>query len=184
MFVFRWVRVVIPIVLATTAFSATANGQAGHPVPLFVVVEPSDVQPMPQFGMRWSAEVNEEAIRQPAQTIRLNGPGFPETDVELLRWSPRAGYLEMYNKEDPDRPLIIPDPTARPEDFSWNWYGKSGHVTVSLTVERGVLAGRIWLRDRRFALRPSAGGCCLPRPIPPTGERIRRLEKPARLRRR
>jgi hypothetical protein len=67
----------------------------------------------------------------------------------------------MYNKEDPDRPLIIPDPTARPEDFSWNWYGKSGYVTVSLTVERGVLAGRIWLRDRRFALRPSAAGLLL-----------------------
>jgi hypothetical protein len=58
MFVLRLVRVVIPIVLLTVASSAAAKGQAGDPVPLFVVVEPSDVEPMPQFRMLWSAAVN------------------------------------------------------------------------------------------------------------------------------
>lgn len=34
-------------------------------------------------------------------------------------------------------------------------------MTVSLLVERGVLAGFVWLRDRRYALRPSAAGLLL-----------------------
>lgn len=116
---------------------------------------------MPQYRALWSVEVNEEAIRQPARSIRLNGPDFADIEVPLLRWSPRAGYIEMYNDDDPNHPIVIPDPEARPEDFSWYWYGKAGHVTVSLLVERGVLAGFVWLRDRRFALRPSAAGLLL-----------------------
>jgi hypothetical protein len=134
---------------------------ADVPVELFVRVEPSSGEPMPQYQALWSVELNEERVRQPAQVIRLNGPGFPDIDVPLLRWSPRAGYIEMYNKEDPVHPIIIPDPTAGPEDFSWHWYGKTNHVMVSLLVERGVLAGYVWLRDRRFSLRSGVGGLLL-----------------------
>src|SRR5690606_8966136 len=39
--------------------------------------------------------------------------------------------------------------------------GNLGYTDVSLTVERGVLAGRVWHQGRRFALRPSADGLLL-----------------------
>jgi peptidyl-Asp metalloendopeptidase len=116
---------------------------------------------MPQYRNLWSAQVNEEAIRQPAAAIRLNGPDMPEVVVPMQFWSPRAGYIQIFNKDDPDRPITIPDPDARPEDFSWHWYGRSGYTVVSLNVERGALAGRIWLRGKRFALRPSPDGLLL-----------------------
>jgi peptidyl-Asp metalloendopeptidase len=116
---------------------------------------------MPQYRNLWSAQVNEEAIRQPAAAIRLNGPDMPEVVVPMQFWSPRAGYIQIFNKDDPDRPITIPDPDARPEDFSWHWYGRTGYVSVSLTVERGVLAGRVWLRGKRYALRPSPAGLLL-----------------------
>lgn len=149
------------LVLLSRSVAAAPIDGFTKPVDLFVRVDPPEVEPMPQYRALWSIEVNEEAIRQPAQAIRLNGPDFPDIDVPLLRWSPRAGYIEIYNDENPDHPIIIPNPDAEPEDFSWYWYGKVGHVTVSLLVERGVLAGYIWLRDRRFALRPSAAGLLL-----------------------
>jgi hypothetical protein len=132
-----------------------------EPVDLFLAVDEAPAEPMPQYRQLWSAQVNEEAIRQPAAVIRLNGPGMPAIEVRQLRWSPRSGYIELYNKDDPNRPIVVPDPNARPEDFSWHWYGKAGYTTVSLTVERGVLAGRVWLRDKRYALRPSGAGLLL-----------------------
>jgi hypothetical protein len=128
---------------------------------LFVEIGVAPVEPMPQYRELWSAGVNEAMIRRPAAAIRLNGPGMPDVEVPMLRWQPRAGYIEVYNDDNPDLPIIIPDPDAEPEDFSWHWYGKSGYTTVSLTVERGVLAGRVWLRDRRYSLRPSAVGLLL-----------------------
>lgn len=90
------------LVSAGAVLADDARGVDSEPAPLFVRVLPADVEPMPQYRALWSVEVNEEAIRQPARSIRLNGPDFPDIDVPLLRWSPRAGYIEIYNDDDPN----------------------------------------------------------------------------------
>ncbi len=138
------------------------DGAPAVPPTLLLAFEPFQPEPpMPQFLSVWRAQVDEEAIRQPAQSIRVNGPGLEQMEVPLRYWYPRAGYIQVHNDADPDNPITIPDPNARPEDFSWGWYGNSGYTDLSLTVERGVLAGRVWHQGRRFALRPSPHGLLL-----------------------
>lgn len=151
------------LALSTLLTQARDNADSPNESPdllrYFEPFQPNEV--MPQYRALWRTQVDEEAIRQPAQSIRLNGPGFEEVLVPLRYWYPRAGYIQVFNEDDPDNPISLPDPNARPGDFSWGWYGNLGYTDVSLTVERGVLAGRVWHQGRRFALRPSADGLLL-----------------------
>lgn len=133
-------------------------GGGGDPVDLILTLSDPLPEPPPQYRTLRHITVNEEVIRQPAAAIRLNLPEAPDIVVPRLHWEARAGYIAIYNKDDPDRPIIIPDPDAQPQDFSWRWYGRHGNAVIALTVERGVIAGRVWTGARHYAVRPSHEG--------------------------
>jgi hypothetical protein len=104
---------------------------------LYAIPQASD----PHYLASWLVRIDQTSIQQPVQTVTVNLPDRAPLVAALDYWEPRAGYID-----DPENPnQQIPDPNAPPSEFSWYWYGGQAEgVTVSLTMEAGYLAGRIW----------------------------------------
>ena len=101
-----------------------------------------------------------ESLHAPVERIVLNLPDHEPEIVTRLHWEPRQGYIQILDPDDPTgfNTITIPDPSARPEDFHWRWYGRSANFTVGLTVEAGVVAGRVTGRVQRYAIEPRGNG--------------------------
>jgi hypothetical protein len=120
---------------------------------LFIEISPGgDASPAEAYNDLWSVELNAEQLRNPVQSITLNLPGQPEAQIQLQHWEARRGYITY--EDDEGVVHTIPDPKAGPDDFSWLWYGKGEGWTVSLTMHKGVIAGRVSSAERRYGLEP------------------------------
>lgn len=146
------------VLVAGPAFSS----MAGEPPEIFTLIQldPAPSPPGGRYLQTFTVRLDMEAMLQPAQALTLNLPGRDPELVELTFWSPRNGYIQIADPNDPTGlgTITIPDPTAGPEDFSWRWYGKSPNYTVALTVVDGVIAGRITGADYRYAVEPIGNG--------------------------
>lgn len=129
---------------------------------IFIDIQ-TDPKPFPSDGrylQTTTVILDKEALRTPSQRLTLNLPGSEPEVVELVRWQPRQGYIQIPDPDDPTGlgSITIPDPSARPEDFWWRWYGRSANYTVALTAVKGVIAGRITSATRRYAVDPRGDG--------------------------
>lgn len=145
--------------LACVGFLAAAPALAQEQAPrLFVSI---DRQPPPQetgpWLQSWHIAIDQQAIQQPAQAITLNLPDQREVIVRLERWSPKAGYVSELIGDGPEV-RWFPDPNAAPEDFAWEWYGRTEGYTISLVFHHGVIAARLWTPEHKYGLEPRAGG--------------------------
>lgn len=141
------------MVIAVAAFASTATAQDAPA--LFRSIQSEAPPDSGEYEVAYHVELDHEAIRQPAQRLLLNLPDREPEWIEQDFWSPRAGYIQKFNPDDPDNPITMPDPSAAPEDFAWRWEGVGGNYTVALTVYKGRVAGRISGPGReRYALEP------------------------------
>ncbi|HUD41432.1 MAG TPA: hypothetical protein VMR06_05470 [Dokdonella sp.] len=134
--------------LACLGFLAASPALAQDQAPrLFVSI---DRQPPPQepgpWLQSWHIAIDQQAIQQPAQAITLNLPDQREVIVRLDRWSPKAGYVSELIGDGPEV-RWFPDPNAEPDEFAWEWYGRSEGHTISLIFHHGVVAARLWTRS-------------------------------------
>ncbi len=157
-----WIQLALVVALPMmTGHTAAKPEGAQAAVPLFLSVEPYDpALPSPRPGAHsvWRVVFNHEQIRQPAGAIRINVPGLQEYTSLVDYWSPRSGYIDAPNPTHPTGLNQIPDPNARPEDFSWRWEG----LSLTLTAYRGIIGGRVTGSGGRwFYIDPHADGVTL-----------------------
>lgn len=157
-----WILLALVVVLPMmTGHTAAEPEGAQAAVPLFLSIEPYDpALPNPRPGAHsvWRVVFNHEQIRQPAGAIRINVPGLREHTAPVEYWSPRSGYIDAPNPDHPTGLNQIPDPNARPEDFSWRWEGHS----LTLTAYRGMISGTVTGSGGRwFRITPYANGVTL-----------------------
>ncbi|ANB19350.1 M12 family metallo-peptidase [Dokdonella koreensis] len=148
----------ISFFFACAGFTATASASEQEQAPrLFVTTEkqPPPSEPGPWL-QSWHITIDQQAIQQPAETITLNVPGQREIVVRQMYWSPKAGYLSQLVGDGPEV-IWLPDPSAKPDDFAWEWYGRSEGHTVSIVFNYGVIAARIWTPEHKYALQPRPG---------------------------
>jgi peptidyl-Asp metalloendopeptidase len=144
------------LIRLAVCFLACSAAQANDPPALFIEVTPGgDASPAEAYHGVWSVTINAEELKQPVQEITLNLPDQPPVVIRLEHWEPRAGYILEF--DDEGNAHNVPDPEARPEDFSWLWYGKGDGWTVSLTLHQGIVAGRATSADFRYGLEPRPG---------------------------
>lgn len=117
--------------------------------------QPPPTEPGPWL-QSWHIRIDQQAIQQPAEAITLNLPDQREVIVRLERWSPKAGYASELIGDGPEV-RWFPDPNATPDEFAWEWYGRSEGHTVSLIFHHGVIAARLWTPEHKYALQPRPG---------------------------
>ncbi|MCQ4164604.1 M12 family metallo-peptidase [Tahibacter harae] len=150
-------RYVLASTLAAFCFSASAQ----TPINLITFVAPQPAQSPPgEFLESWSAGFNTASLSSGISSLRLNLPDGAVETVDLVYFEPRHGYLAVDLDGDGDTEDVI-DPNASPEEISWRWYGRSSNWTVALTLESGVLAGRISGPDHRYGIKPGRNGTTL-----------------------
>lgn len=144
--------------LACVGFLAAAPALAQEQAPrLFVSIErqPPPQEPGPWL-QSWHIAIDQQAIQQPAEAITLNLPDQREVIVRLERWSPKAGYVSELIGDGPEV-RWFPDPNAAPDEFAWEWYGRSEGHTISIVFHHGMIAARLWTPEHKFGLQPRPG---------------------------
>lgn len=112
-------RSVRPIcVIFSLLFAVLARGE---PPELFTHTVPLPApSPPAEYWMLMNVGINHEAIRQPAQQFVLDLPGRDPEIAELVAFSPRAGFIQVPDPDDPTGlgSITVPNPNAQPEDFA------------------------------------------------------------------
>ena len=149
------------LVVGMVVMTAAATAFAQESPPLFATVrgDPPITEP-DRYLETHTVTLALESLHAPVERIVLNLPDHEPEIVTRLHWEPRQGYIQIPDPNDPTgfNSITIPDPSARPEDFHWRWYGRSANFTVGLTVEAGVVAGRVTGRVQRYAIEPRGNG--------------------------
>lgn len=149
------------LVVGMTVMAAPTTAFAQDAPRLFATVRPDPPITQPdRYLETHTVTLALETLHAPVERIVLNLPGREPEIVTLLHWEPRQGYIQIPDPNDPTgfNTITIPDPSTRPEDFHWRWYGRSANFTVGLTVEAGVVAGRVTGRADRYAIEPRGDG--------------------------
>lgn len=156
------IRGILLVCVSLATFASTITARAGEAPDIFAIIQldPPASPPGGRYLQTYTVGLDMEAMQQPAPTLTLNLPGREPETVQLVHWEPRQGYIQIPDPNDPTGlgSITIPDPTAKPEDFWWRWYGKSENYTVALTVVQGVIAGRITSANHRYAVEPRGDG--------------------------
>lgn len=146
----RWL-----LLLAACVAPFAATNAGNGPDVFTKVVQGGDPSPADAYKGVWSVAINADELKFSPPEITLNLPDLAPVTVQLDHWEPRAGFVMEYDEEGNGH--MIPDPNAKPEDFSWLWYGRGGEWTVSLTMHKGIVAGRASSAERRYGLEPRPG---------------------------